>query len=178
MMLRVSLLSFLLLAACATAPTGPDYRDTGQPLSVTTRSDHARLSGDWVLRATTPPTPDMAGLVAVGYNPGETDTFTFTRKICDAGAACEIRRVTRPATVLGPNRWRLSGPSGDLEIWVVWVDEGYRTAAIGTPDGSFGWVLDRAPTGGSDRITAAREILEFNGYDEGALRLRQEGDDI
>ena len=59
---------------------------------------------------------------------------------------------------------------------MVWVDEGYRTAAIGTPDGSFGWVLDRAASGGGDRITAAREILEFNGYDEGALRMRPEGD--
>ncbi len=178
MKLRFSRLSLLLLAACATAPSGPDYRDTGQPLSVTTRSDHARLSGDWVLRATTPPTPDMAGLISLAYRPGETDAFTFTRRACDAGGACETRRVTRPATVLGPNRWRLSGPSEALELWVVWVDEGYRTAAIGTPDGSFGWVLDRAATGGGDRITAAREILEFNGYDEGALGPRQEGDDI
>ncbi|MCZ0812488.1 MAG: lipocalin family protein [Pseudomonadota bacterium] len=177
MMRRLGLLSLLFLAACASAPTGPGYRDTGQPLSVTTRSDHARLSGDWVLRATTPPTPEMAGLIAVGYNPGETDRFTFTRRVCDADGACETRRVTRTATVLGPNRWRLSGPSGALELWVVWVDEGYRTAAIGTPDGSFGWVLDRAPSGGADRITAAREILEFNGYAERALGPRQEGDD-
>lgn len=50
-------------------------------------------------------------------------------------------------------------------IWVLWVDEGYRTMALGTPSGRFGMILERGagPTP-SDRNAAAREILAWNGY--------------
>jgi apolipoprotein D and lipocalin family protein len=47
---------------------------------------------------------------------------------------------------------------------VLWADADYRTLVIGTPDGSFGFILNR---GGfpADRLKAAREILAWNGYD-------------
>ena len=57
------------------------------------------------------------------------------------------------------------------QFWVLWVDEGFRTAVLGNPDGTFGWIVDRSTTGGADRIKAAREILDFNGYDTGRLRV-------
>lgn len=166
-----AMLVCLMLTACAAPSTGPAYRDTGQPLSVTTRSDASRLAGDWVVRRST---PNEAGLIGVTYLTG-TEAFALTRRVCDDTGQCDLRRTTRAATPLGMNRWRLAGDSAPREIWVVWVDEGYRTAAIGTPDGSFGWILDRAARGGSDRITAAREILEFNGYTTGALQVRGTG---
>ena len=40
-------------------------------------------------------------------------------------------------------------------------------------DGSGAAILDRATTGGADRIAAAREILDFNGWDTGQLRRLQ-----
>ena len=170
-----ALLAFGVLAGCAAPSVDGPYRDTGQPLSVTTRSDPSRLAGDWVLRRAT---PDAAGLIQVSYLPGRAEAFALTRRVCDDDTGrCELRRSTRAATPLGMNRWRLAGEGVPQEIWVVWVDEGYRTAAIGTPDGSFGWILDRAATGGEDRITAAGEILEFNGYSAGALRARGRGGD-
>ncbi|SHL32159.1 apolipoprotein D and lipocalin family protein [Roseovarius litoreus] len=173
-----AMLACVMLTACAQPPGNGVYRDTGQPLSVTTRSDASRLAGDWVVRSAT---PDEAGLTHVTYL-GRTgadrgEAFALTRRVCDENARCELRRSTRAAMPLGMNRWRLAGDETPREIWVVWVDEGYRTAAIGTPDGSFGWILDRAATGGADRITAAREILEFNGYSAGALRARGTGGD-
>ena len=51
--------------------------------------------------------------------------------------------------------------------------EGFRTAVIGSPEGGYGWILDRRATGGEDRITAAQEILDFNGYDLSALQMRR-----
>lgn len=170
-----ALLAFGVLAGCAAPSVDGPYRDTGQPLSVTTRSDPSRLAGDWVLRRAT---PDAAGLTQVSYLPGRAEAFALTRRVCeDDTGRCELRRSTRAATPLGMNRWRLAGEGAPQEIWVVWVDEGYRTAAVGTPDGSFGWILDRAATGGEDRITAAQEILEFNGYITGALQARGTGGD-
>ena len=70
---------------------------------------------------------------------------------------------------------RVTGPggrmaaSGDayrrLPVWVLWVDQDYRMAALGTPDGSFGVVLAReGATSRDDLIRAAREVLDFNGY--------------
>jgi len=169
-----AMLACLTLTACAAPPTGGAYRDTGQPLSVTTRSDASRLAGDWVVRSST---PNEAGLIGVSYLTGTGEAFALTRRVCDDTARCELRRTTRAAMPLGMNRWRLAGDQTPQEIWVVWVDEGYRTAAIGTPDGSYGWILDRAASGGGDRITAARDILEFNGYTTGALRARGTGGD-
>ena len=51
------------------------------------------------------------------------------------------------------------------EIWVLWMDFDRRTVALGDPDGSFVAILDRSSTGGEDRIAAAREILDWYGYD-------------
>jgi apolipoprotein D and lipocalin family protein len=55
-------------------------------------------------------------------------------------------------------------PEGAIELWILWSDFARRTMAIGTPDGSFGFILDRNPTGGEDRIAAALDILQWMGY--------------
>ena len=59
----------------------------------------------------------------------------------------------------------VSGRDTPLELWVLWVDDDFRTAVIGTPDGRFGWIMDRPGQASRDRTRAAREILDFNGYD-------------
>ena len=56
------------------------------------------------------------------------------------------------------------------EWWVLWVDADYRTLAVGTPDGRFGFILNRDGALPPDRLAAAREILEWNGYDLARLR--------
>ena len=72
------------------------------------------------------------------------------------------------AAISGPGR--LSPSDGSAPLWVLWVDEGYRTAVIGTPSGSFGYVLNRTRDIPADRVKAAREVLDFNGYDTAKLR--------
>ncbi|HOZ34653.1 MAG TPA: lipocalin family protein, partial [Tabrizicola sp.] len=53
--------------------------------------------------------------------------------------------------------------------WILWVDSGYRTLAIGTPSGRFGFILDRSALP-PDRLAAASEVFDFNGYTTAALR--------
>ena len=53
---------------------------------------------------------------------------------------------------------------------VLWLDADNRTAAIGAPDGRIGWIMDRSPRGGADRIAAAREIMEWQGYDMARMK--------
>jgi len=102
------------------------------------------------------------------------EAFRLVTRRCAANGGCTDMAALWRATPLGPNRWRLADPQGGAarDLWVIWVDEGYRTAAIGAPDGRYGWILDRSAKGGGDRITAAREILDFNGYDISAMVLR------
>jgi apolipoprotein D and lipocalin family protein len=58
---------------------------------------------------------------------------------------------------------------GSPEFWVLWVDDDFRTAVVGTPDGSLGWIMDRPGQASPDRTRAAREVLEWSGYDLGRL---------
>jgi apolipoprotein D and lipocalin family protein len=53
---------------------------------------------------------------------------------------------------------------------VMWVDEGFRTAALGTPSGRVGYVLDRKPRPSADRFKAATQILKFYGWDISRLQ--------
>ncbi|MBD3788696.1 MAG: lipocalin family protein [Sphingomonadales bacterium] len=61
--------------------------------------------------------------------------------------------------------WSLSG-----DLWLIWVDTAYRSLAVGTPSGQFGFVLDRGAQIPADRLAAAREVFDFNGYDTARLR--------
>lgn len=51
------------------------------------------------------------------------------------------------------------------ELWVKWMDFDDRTASIGSPSGEFGSIIDKSATGGADRIIAARDIMQWFGYD-------------
>lgn len=81
--------------------------------------------------------------------------------LCLAGKA---EAVSGTAPLIGPGRLRVQGE----DWWVIWVDVGYRTLAIGTPSGRFGIILDRGAIP-ADRLNAAREIFDFNGYRTEAL---------
>ena len=84
-------------------------------------------------------------------------------QLCLDGRLQAVNALARPA---GPGRLAVAGQE---DWWVLWVDSGYRTLAIGTPSGRFGFVLDRGAIP-PDRLTAAREVFDFNGYVPGALR--------
>ena len=59
---------------------------------------------------------------------------------------------------------------GDGTLVVMWVDEGFRTAAVGDADGRWAAILNRNRKAAPDRIAAATEILDFNGWDVAKLR--------
>ena len=162
---RFAVLSAILalLVGCAAAPPMQggrmSYRDDGAMISSTLRFDLAQFAGDWIVRA---------------YFPQGGALQDFNLKP-EAGARFVFAETGAPATlvgqVTGAGRFKLDGRS--REYWVLWVDEGFRTAAIGTPDGAFGYIIDRKPSGGKDRYVAAREILDFNGYDVSKLVVRK-----
>lgn len=156
--LAVSVL-ILGLTGCTQKPDVSGYRDVSAPIAATTRFEAPRLDGTWWVRAEFAPAPTQARQVRYVWNgDGSFDIGT-------EGGALVRHDVSEGA------RWVAT--RGAPEIWLLWVDTGYRTAALGTPDGSFGVILDRSATGGTDRIAAAREIFDWFGYDLTKLQETQ-----
>lgn len=82
------------------------------------------------------------------------------QRLCAGGLSDQALHLTAPG--------RLEGPDGGL--WVLWVDEGYRTAVVARPDGRWAAIWDRSEQIPADRMAAARALLDFNGYDMSRLQ--------
>lgn len=150
----------LLLAACAAKPAAaPGFRAAGAPIWSAAAFQPAQVAGKWrqVADFRTDGTCDAGGVEIVPDGAG----LRLSGVLCLAGKA---EKVSGTAPLVGPGRLRVKGE----DWWVIWVDVGYRTMAIGTPSGRFGIILDRGAIPG-DRLNAAREIFDFNGYQTGAL---------
>ena len=161
----------LALAACgAPAPTATGFRNPGQTIASAALFDAARFAGDWQVVAAYDPEA-ACGLLTEHWVPaGGAARFRVGGTTCTRAG---LRGMNRAARITGPGRMVRQGPMGDEALWVLWVDADYRVAVIGTPSGSFGRILARDKTVRPDLLTAAREIMAFNGYDISRLRLLQ-----
>lgn len=158
----LALLCGLFISGCAgDAPppaAGPSFRDQSQPIASKALWDPARFAGKWNIFAAYPG-DDLCSAGAL------------TLQIREGAVVETLRCADRPDRVLtgalsGPGRYRVAG----RDRWVLWADEAYRTAVIGTPDGSMAWILERSLQLPADRGEAARELLDFNGYDVSRLQ--------
>lgn len=140
----------LALAACAPGPKIASVRDPKAPISSQVDVAGDRLAGDWVIRVSWSDTARVGETLHLRRTPG----------------ALWLDDIALPDRGKG----RFGGRGGIPEWWVLWMDADNRTAAIGTPDGAFGWIMDRRAKGGGDRIRAAREIMQWMGYDMSRIR--------
>ena len=166
------LVGLLAVASCDVA-LGPSYRDDSVQIASAAAFDPSRYLGRWyeVYRYPNPFQSDCAGAIAeygLSNTPG---VLTVTNTCLDAsGQPTETITGTATDEGLGRLSVRLQGVPVAAPYWVLWVDEGYRTAVVGAPNGRVGWILNRDPEIPPDRLTAAREVLDFNGYDLGPLQ--------
>ena len=145
------LAALLLLAACAAKPPPEvSFRDTTTQVYSIAGLDPSRITGHWVQVA--------------GFGPackgGTIEIGAVTQY-----ALCLPNGVQTGAGVMTstlPGRFDLPGVG---PFWVLWADADDRTLVIGAPSGRYGLVLNRAAAIPADRLTAARDILRFNGYD-------------
>lgn len=152
------------LTACTTTATdfdGIPLRNPTVPIGAITRFEPQLFVGDWTVVAT-------AG--------GDWDLDRFT--VGDDGASWreggEAARAGRLA-VRAPGILRLEHDDGTArDLWIVWIDPDHRTAAIGDPDGRFGFVAVRGKPR-ADQIAAAKQVLDFNGYRTGDWPVQQTG---
>ncbi len=162
---RLILGILLVLAACAQpAPnTASRFRDVAAPIYSNAVFEPARMTGRWVQVAA------FATTATPGCKPGGAEisvqdgALTIAMRLCLNGKEVAF---SGPMPAAGPGRFAVGGQ----EWWVIWVDTGYRSLAIGTPSGAFGFILNRDADLPGDRLTAAREVFDFNGYGVGQLR--------
>lgn len=157
---RLILVLALLLASCAAqAPAPSAFRAAGDPIWSAAAFQPAQVAGTW-RQAADFRSSGSCGAGGVEITP-VADGLQLRGTLCLAGTA---ETVSGTAPLVGPGRLRVKGE----DWWVIWVDVGYRTLAIGTPSGRFGILLDRGSIP-ADRLNAAREIFDFNGYRTEAL---------
>lgn len=156
----------LLAVACMRGPAPvAQFRNTGVQMWSNAVTDPMAFQGRWTQVATFT-AGDAAGCGAGGLdlNPVAGGGLYATARLCVNGANAVYRG---PLTVSGPGRLHPVGKADtplDRDWWVLWVDVDIRTLVLGTPDGSFAVILNRDARLPKDRAKAAREILEWNGY--------------
>ena len=152
-----ALAAVALLAACG-GPEGRDadtgYRNPAVTLAGTTRFDAARFAGDW------------RALACLG--PGATrERYALTpdgRLLREADGTVRAFRMTGHGVLRAGE-----GAEAAQTLVVMWVDDGFRTAVLGDAEGRWAAILNRGAEA-PDRTAAAREILDFNGWDLARLR--------
>ncbi len=150
-------LAALALAACAPKPVVEvSYRDTSRQVYSIAGFDSARINGAWV---------EVAGFGAACHG-GTMQIGAATQyALCLPGGP---KRGAGPMVAAIPGRFDLAGIG---PFWVLWADVDNRTMVIGAPSGHIGMILNRDAKLPPDRLTAARDILKFNGYDVTKLNI-------
>jgi apolipoprotein D and lipocalin family protein len=155
--------ALVVLAACAGGQRATTaYRAPEAPIWSAAAFSPTEITGSWrqVAAFTAGPDSCRAGAVTVTPVPAG---FAVQGTLCLDGSLRKVDALARP---VGPGRLSVEGQQ---DWWVLWVDSGYRTLAVGTPSGQFGFVLDRGAIP-KDRLDAAAEIFAFNGYVGGRLQ--------
>jgi apolipoprotein D and lipocalin family protein len=156
---------FTLLLACAAPVAERGFRDPSAPFASISRFETSRFLGEWVRVAEFAPSGQP--LAPQQYLYRLATTGQLVADISGADGATRRQVYDQPAA----GRFRALGNDTQAEeLWVLWVDEGFRTAVLGTPSGSQAFILDRSATPAPDRLRAAREILDWYGYDMAQLQ--------
>jgi apolipoprotein D and lipocalin family protein len=130
-----------------------------------------RMAGDWVIRQSFAGQPGPSNALSLAVLPNGALQLSVITAVCNFDSCAPVESLAMLAAT-GPGRWTPTADQAVLsktELWVMWMDFDSRTAAIGTPSGEFGWIMDKNPTVGRDRITAARDIMDWFGYDVSKL---------
>ncbi|KIN63959.1 Lipocalin-like protein [Sulfitobacter noctilucicola] len=146
----------MFLVGCTAEPL-PEIeiglRNPTVPLGGTSRFEAGRFAGDWQ-------TVRCLGECERSVTYQVATDGVFLRRAGDTLTAYSV-----PA----PGILREMG--GDSTLVVMWVDEGFRTAAVGDADGRWAAVLGRSRKTAPDRVKAATEILDFNGWDIAKMQV-------
>ncbi|MFK7744173.1 MAG: lipocalin family protein [Roseobacter sp.] len=160
---QILLFCCALLTAC-----GTQYRDPAVPLSAQADVDFRQYGGLWYEIARFP-VFFQTGCVGTTASYGQIDaTMISVKNTCRQGTLDgRERSIAGRAQIVGPGQLLVqfgSVPFFKAPYWVLWVDEEYQTAVVGTPNGKAGWILSREPQIAEIALTEAQQVLRDNGY--------------
>ncbi len=147
------------------------------PLSTVAQVDLARYAGTWYEIARFPNwfEEGCAGVTAeYSLRP---DGAVGVRNTCrDGGLDGPVKTIDGVARAVDATNARLKVKFSPLmpvagDYQVLWLDEGYEVAVVGTPSGSTGWILAREPQVSQAALAPALAALERNGYDTARLEF-------
>ena len=158
----------LVLAGCAGAPLFTVYRDTAVPIAAQTGFEADRYLGLWYEIARFPVFFEAGCEGVTAEYSARDDGLIGVFNTCRGPDGAVTSTIAGTAEVVGDGQLKVrfgSVPFVAADYWVLWVDEGYRTAVVGAPNGRSGWVLAREPAISEARLAAAQAVLAANGYD-------------
>lgn len=139
----VAVLAFLTACGAPSPTPAPmPLRDPDAPVASQVDAGLTRLEGDWIV------------VEGNGLRSGA--------RVSVGSGVMSIDGAPFPVTDAGMGRLRVAGQP----LWVHWIDADNRTAALGDPTGQRVWIMDRSGQPG-ERLHAAREILDWYGYNPG-----------
>ncbi|MEY8800358.1 lipocalin family protein [Leisingera sp. XS_AS12] len=178
-MTRAALAFSFAAFALPSASMAEGYRDTDVPMAVETGLDLSRYLGKWYEIARFPNDFEKGceGVTAEysALPEGRIKVVNTCRKGAPDGPAESAEgkaRVVAPG-ILEVNfvPWLSFLPFTWGDYWVLDVDDDYRVAVVGTPNGKQGWILARSPEISAEQLSEAKSVLRGNGYDIRALKM-------
>ena len=172
-MKRLALALPLLVAACM---TGPSYRDTSVPIATAMNVDLNRYQGLWYEIARFPVSFEEGCVgVTAEYTLNPDGTVKVVNTCREGSLTAPPRSAEAVATVDGPGMLKVDFvpliPFTAGDYWILYIDEGYETVVVGTPDGTAGWILARQSEISEARLRRGYAVLERAGYDISRITL-------
>ena len=161
------LVALAVLASCGgpEPAAAPGLRREGAMISSAVLFDPARFAGRWVVAAS-----GVAGCAGAEQRWDWDGQGGFALSGVDCGAGVKPQYLTGRAVLTGPGgRLTPDESFARAPVWVLWVDQDYRMAVLGTPGGGFGMILTREVPPRADLYRAAQDVLDFNGYPVAAI---------
>lgn len=164
---------FAIATLAALAACGPSYRTTSEPLVAQADFEPDRYLGLWYEVARYP-VVFQTGCTATTAEYGAVDADTVSvLNTCRKGTPDgPVEQIAGQADIVGPGRLKVrfdSVPFVRGDYTVLWVDEAYQTAVVGTSSGKAGWILARTPEISDRTRQTAESVLAANGYDPSGL---------
>ncbi|MDB5851187.1 MAG: hypothetical protein JWP29_4939 [Rhodoferax sp.] len=196
-LLTSTLAALVTLSAAASITLGDTakadlaiVRAASASLPVVQRLDLQRYSGIWFEQARLPNRfqRECAGNVVADYAVEQGGTLKVVNGCTDRqGGWSQVEGEGRRVPVVG-------APQGQLEVrfaprwlswlsavwgdyWVIGIDDGYRTALVGTPDREYLWLLSRAPVMPQDEVRQWLDRAAIAGFEVDKVVMTPHGGD-
>jgi apolipoprotein D and lipocalin family protein len=155
-----------------------------QPLPTVTDLNLPRFAGRWYEIARLPQRQEQGCRrdVTADYTPDGTGSMTVSNRcVRDDGSVQEAQGKLRVPDTQFPGQLEVAfapaalrwWPGSWADYWVMFVDEDYSVALVGTPERDGLWILARTPSLQTEDLEALRSLALRHGFDTDRLLLTQ-----